>query len=180
MAGKSAFSPSEWKKVAQAPLLAGFAVSAADPSGFLGLLQEAFAEMRALSHARGAGGGELIRVVAGELLTSSGRADAREGVRTITQGATLDEIKTRSLAALEEIGSVVEAKAPGEAHEFKVWLIEIARSVAEAGLEDTFLGFGGIRMSEKEKATLGELSHIFRLEASEEPLGPTPPSEPSA
>lgn len=175
MAEKSDFSPAEWKKVVQAPLLAGFAVSAADPSGFIGLLQEAFATARALADARsevGGGGRNLIKAVASELLTSGGRADAREGVRTISQGAALDEIKSRALHALVETGAIINSRAPSDAHAFKAWLLEIAQSVAEAGLEDTFLGFGGIRMSEKEKATLAEISEILGLTTP----APPPPS----
>ena len=169
MAGKSDFAPTEWKKIVQAPLLAGFAVSAADPSGFVGLLQEAFAAARSLSQAREEGD-DFIKSVAGELLTSGGRADAREGVRSVVQGAGLEEIKTRALQALTETVGVLEAKAPEEARPFKAWLLRMAQMVAEAGREDTFLGFGGIRMSEKEKATLHELSAALGMEA---PVAPT-------
>lgn len=165
MANKSDFTPTEWKKLVQSPLLAGYAVSAADPSGFIGLLQEAFAAARMLSSARAEPGDGLIKSVAEELLTSSGRADAREGVRTVVQGANLDEIKTRALDALGQVALALDAKAGAHAAPFKTWLLDIARQVAEAGLEDTFLGFGGIRMSEKEKATLAELSHTLGLEA---------------
>ena len=49
MVSKNDFSPVEWKKLVQAPLLAGFAVSAADPSSFVGTLQEAFANARQLA-----------------------------------------------------------------------------------------------------------------------------------
>lgn len=164
MASKSDFAPMEWKKLVQAPLLAGFAVSAADPSGFVGLLQEAFATARSLSEAR-KGGDVFIRAVAGELLSSGGRADAREGVRSIVQGAGLDEIKGRALEALRETADILDAKATDEAQPFKAWLLHIAQMVAEAGREDTFLGFGGLRMSEKEKATLHELSAILGVEA---------------
>ncbi|WP_457798331.1 hypothetical protein [Methylocystis sp. S23] len=165
MASMFNLTPVEWKKLVQAPLLAGFAVSAADPSGFVGLLQEAFAAARSLSDARAPSGDALMRAVAEELLTSTGRAEAREGVRTIAQGAPLDEIKHRALTALKEAGALVDAKAGEHARPFKEWLLQIARRVAEAGLEDTFLGFGGIRMSEKEKAALHEISQALGLDA---------------
>ncbi|WP_363350795.1 hypothetical protein [Methylocystis echinoides] len=165
MSSKSDFSPSEWKKLVQSPLLAGYAVSAADPSGFIGLLQEAFAAARMLAEARAGAGDALIKSVAEELLTSSGRADAREGVRTIVQGAGLDEIKPRALDALHQVAAVLDAKAGEHAAPFKSWLLDIARKVAEAGLEDTFLGFGGIRMSETEKATLAEITQTLGLDA---------------
>jgi hypothetical protein len=165
MASKSDFAPVEWKKLVQAPLLAGFAVSAADPSGFIGLLQEAFAAGRSLSDAKTQAGDALVRAVAGELMTSTGRAEAREGVRTVAQGAPLEEIKRRALDALKEAGALLDTKASDDARPFKEWLLQIARVVAEAGLEDTFLGFGGVRMSEKEKATLREISHLLGLDA---------------
>lgn len=169
MASKSDFTPVEWKKLVQAPLLAGFAVSAADPSGFIGLLQEAFAATRSLSEARAQSGDSLVRAVAEELSTSTGRAEAREGVRTIVWGAQLEEVKRRSLDALREAGGLVDAKGAEHARPFKEWLLHISRLVAEAGLEDTFLGFGGIRMSEKEKATLREISQMLGLDAEAPP-----------
>lgn len=165
MASKSDFAPVEWKKLMRAPLLAGFAVSAADPSGFIGLLQEAFAAAHSLSDARTLPGDSLVRAVAEELTTSTGRAEAREGVRTLAQGAPLEEIKRRALDALQEAAALVDAKAPEHARPFKEWLLHISRVVAEAGLEDTFLGFGGIRMSDKEKATLLEISQMLGLGA---------------
>ncbi len=164
MASKSDFTPVEWKKLVQAPLLAGYAVSAADPSGFIGLLQEAFAAARVVSEARAQAGDALIKSVAEELSTSGGRADAREGVRTIVQGAALEEIKHRALDSLRQVAVVLDARAGEHAAPFKSWLLDLARKVAEAGLEDTFLGFGGIRMSEKEKATLAEIAHMLGLE----------------
>lgn len=166
---KTDFAPVEWRKVIQAPLLAGYAVSAADPSGFIGLLQEAFAAMRAVSQARAQAGDELIRTVCEALGGSSGRAEAREGVRSIIQGAGLDEIKQRSLDGLRQTAAIIDAKAGEHAAPFKSWLVDVARQVAEAGLEDTFLGFGGIRMSEKEKATLREISDALGLPAQDPP-----------
>lgn len=165
MTNKPDFSPIEWKTIVQSPLLAGYAVSAADPSGFIGLLQEAFAASRALSQARTQAGDELIQSVSAALRSSGGRADAREGVRTIIQGAGLDDIKQRALDGLKRTGAILDAKAGEHAAPFKSWLLELARAVAEAGLEDTFLGFGGIRMSEKEKATLAEISEVLGLPA---------------
>lgn len=166
MTNISDYTPVEWKRLIQSPLLAGYAVSAADPSGFIGLLQEAFSAARAVSQAPVQAGDQLIKAVAENLLTASGRADAREGVRTVTQGANLDEIKRRALEAVRETAGILDAKAGEHAAPFKSWLLEIARKVAEAGLEDTFLGFGGIRMSEKEKATLVELSEALGIGTS--------------
>jgi len=161
MVTKNDFAPAEWKKLVQAPLLAGFAVTAADPSSFVGTLQEAFANAKQLAEAKAGNSGELVKAIAEEVLTSSGRADAREGIRSIVQGAKLDEIKGKALEALKETAALVNQKAPGEAKAFNGWLAQIAKTVAEAGTEGGFLGFGGVKVSDAEKATLGEISKIL-------------------
>ncbi len=157
MAQKTDFSLVEWKKIIQSPLLAGFAVSAADPSSLVGSLQEAFTEARMLADAK-ASGDTLIKQTVEELMTSGGRADAREGIRTVVQGAQSSEIKSRALAALKETSDILDAKASSEAKAYKAWLKTIAKKVAEAGTEGGFLGFGGVKVSELEKATLAEIS----------------------
>ncbi len=159
MASKTDFAPAEWRRLVQAPLLAGFAISAADPSGFIGILQEAFASARALARAETETGGDaLIKAIADDLLTSGGRADAREGVRTVAQGATREQMKERAIAALKDTAAILDAKAPADAKAVKSWLASIAQTVAEAGKEGGFLGFGGVSVSDVEKATLREIS----------------------
>lgn len=162
MVKKSNFAPAEWKRLVQAPLLAGFAISAADPSSFVGTLQEAFANAKQLAEAKAGSNGELVKAVAEEIFTSSGRAEAREGIRSIVQGAKLEDMKARALEALKDTVALVRQKAPDEANGFNAWLLQIAQTVAEAGTEGGFLGFGGVKVSDAEKATLGEISQILR------------------
>ena len=163
MVTKANFSADEWKKILEAPLLAGFAVSAGDPSGFVGVLQEGLANAKALAEAKSTGGGgdELIRPVVDDLLTSEGRTAARDGVKAVIQGAKLEEIKGLALAELGRTAAILDAKAPGDAKAFKAWLNHIANTVAEAGTEGGFLGFGGVKVTESEKATLAEISRAL-------------------
>jgi hypothetical protein len=53
---------------------------------------------------------------------------------------------------------LLDAKAPQDAAAFKTWLRDIAQKAAEAANEGGFLGFGGIAVSDAEKATLAEIS----------------------
>jgi hypothetical protein len=157
MVSKSDFSPAEWKKLVQSPLLAGFAISAADPSGFIAHLKEAFAEAKLLGEAKASGAdGSLRKSIANELLTSGGRADAQEAIRTIAAGASPDQMAKRAVEALGEVRSILEAKAPQEAAEMKDWLSRIAQTVAEAS-GDGFMGFGGVQVSDVEKATIEDI-----------------------
>ena len=67
-------------------------------------------------------------------------------------------MKEAALAELRTISGVVDAKAPDDAVAFKDWLREVAQKAAEAGTEGGFLGFGGVAVSDAEKATLAEIS----------------------
>ena len=159
MASKSDFTADEWKKILAGPLLAGFAVSAADPSGFVGTLQEGLANAKALAAAKADPAADaLIKAVVEDLLTPEGRAAAREDVKNLVQGAQMEDIKSRSLAELKKTAAVLDAKAPGESAVFRTWLNQIATQVAEAGTEGGFLGFGGVKVTDAEKATLAEIA----------------------
>lgn len=163
MANKSNFTADEWNKIIEAPLLAGFAVSAGDPGGFIGMLQEGFANAKALAAVKAdAGADELMKAVVEELLTPEGRTAARESVKSLVQGAQLSEIKTRSIAELKTVAGILDAKAPSDSAAFKKWLNELAEMVAEAGTEGGFLGFGGVKVTESEKATLAEIASALR------------------
>lgn len=163
MADKSSFTADEWKSVLESPLLAGFAVSAADPSGLIGTLQEGLASAKALAAAKAdANADALIKSVVNDLMTPEGRTSAREGVTSLIKGAQLSEMKARALAELGKTAAILDAKAPAEATAFKNWLNEIAKLVAEAGTEGGFLGFGGVKVTETERATLGEISTALR------------------
>ena len=52
MADKSNFTPDEWKLLLESVMMAGIAVSAADPSGLWGLLKEGFASSSELVKAK--------------------------------------------------------------------------------------------------------------------------------
>ena len=52
MATKADFTPDEWKLLLQSPLIAGVAISAADPSGLIGMMKESMASARALIQAK--------------------------------------------------------------------------------------------------------------------------------
>ncbi len=161
MATKSDFTADEWKTLLESPLLAGFAISAADPSGFFGTIKEGWAEAKELAAARTGASDELIKAVAEDLLTTEGRAAAREGVKTVTTGAKLSEFTGKALAELKRAAAILDAKAPADAVAFKTWLGHISQLVAEASAEGGFLGFGGVQVSDAEKATLAEIHGVL-------------------
>ena len=140
MANKQNFKPEEWTKILESTMLAGMAVSAAEPSGLLGSLKEAIASSSALARAKSdAGSNELVKAVVSDF--------------------------ERSLANLKEVLDTLNAKAPQDAAGFKVWLQTISENVAEASSEGGFLGIGGVKVSDAERATLADISKALGTRA---------------
>ena len=166
MTDKTNFTPEEWKLLLESVMMAGIAVSAAEPSGLWGLLKESFASGNALLTAKmDPGSDALIKAVVADFETAEGRSTARDGLKEKFTGNKPAEIKVRCIETLRQAGALVDTKAPGDAAAFKGWLRQISQHVAEASKEGGFLGIGGVPVSEAEKATLTEISSALKLAA---------------
>lgn len=160
MANKQNFTPEEWTKVLESTMLAGIAVSSADPNGLWGTLKEFFATTSALeAPKRDPDTNELIGAAIADFDTAEGRSVILEALRKRFADAKepADWVE-RSLAGLREVSAILDAKAPEDAAAFKTWLRGIGQKVAEAAMEGGFLGFGGVQVSDAERATLGDIA----------------------
>ena len=166
MANKQNFNPDEWSKILQSTMLAGIAITAAEPSGLWGALKEAFASSSALAAAKSnTSSSELIKAVIADFETKEGRASIQEALRQHLAGAKPADAVQRSLANLRDVSAILDAKAPQDAAGFKTWLRAISQNVADASSEGGFLGIGGVKVSEAEKATLAEISKALGASA---------------
>ena len=159
MASKANFTPEEWARVLTAPMVTGMAITAADPSGLWGLLQESMSSGWALLNAKqDANANALVKAVAQEFASGDGRTLMRERLQGTFTGSQPADLKRKAIDELRAVSSILDAKAPEDATAFKAWLREIAQQAAEAGTEGGFLGFGGVAVSDAERATLAEIS----------------------
>lgn len=159
MVNKQNFTPEEWRQIVESVMLSGIAVSAADPSGLWGTLKEGVASSSALREAQlDAKSNELILAAVAEFETSQGRLEIQRALRERFAGAHPAECVERSLDGLKKVSTILDAKAPGDAAAFKAWLCAISQKVAAASVEGAFLGFGGQRVSDAEKATLADIA----------------------
>lgn len=160
MADKSSFTQDEWTLLLQSPMLAGMAITAADPNGLWGLLKESFAGGTALAKAISApDANPLVKAVAADFSAGEARSAARDGLKAKFANSQPSDVKTKSIEALRQVSPLLEAKAPGDAAAFRSWLRQISQTTAEAASEGGgLLGFGGVQVSEAEKATLAEIS----------------------
>jgi hypothetical protein len=166
MADKSNFTPDEWKLLLESVTMAGMAVSAADPSGLWGLLKESFAEGSELARAKTDPTTKpLIKAVVADFETSQGRSTARDGLKEKLTGLKPAEITAKCIETLGQAGKLVDAKAPDDAAAFKGWLRQISQHVAEAAKEGSLFGTGSTPISDKEKATLQQISSALKLAA---------------
>lgn len=158
MANKSDFTPDEWRLVMASPMLAGMAITLADPSGIFGTLKEGFTGANALLAARKDDqANAIVKAIVADFDTPEGRTAARDGIRADLTGKTAAELKVQALENLRKVSSIVGAKAPSDAPAFREWIKSVAVHAAEASSEGGFMGFGGVRVSDAEKATLAEL-----------------------
>ena len=68
------------------------------------------------------------------------------------------ELKAKCLDALKQALALLEAKPPEEAAAVKQWFYRISQKVADADAEGGFMGFGGTKVIDAEKAALSEIS----------------------
>jgi hypothetical protein len=166
MANKQSFTPAEWTKVLESMVLAGMAVSAADPSGLWGTLKEAFVSRSAMAASTlGTRPNELIKAAIADFETREVRSVVEDALHKRIAGAKPAEIVQRALDNLREVSTILNAKAPDDAVAFKDFLRGISQKVAEASLEGGFLGLGGVRVSDAEKATLGDIAKALGTNA---------------
>jgi hypothetical protein len=87
MADKSSFTPDEWKLLLESVMMASIAITAAEPHGLWGLLQESFAGGTELAKAKmDPGADALIKAVVADFGTADGRSIARDGLKGETHG----------------------------------------------------------------------------------------------
>jgi len=164
MTDKSNFTSDEWKLLLESVMMAGIAVTEADPNGLWGMLRESTASARALVQAQlDPRSGPLIKAVVGDFQTPQGQSIAAGGLNEKLAGRSPAERNAQCIETLREAGALIDSKAPDDAPAFKGWLRDISQHVAEASKEGGFLGIGGVLVSDAEKATLTQISSALGL-----------------
>ncbi|MBU2583363.1 MAG: hypothetical protein KJ622_16770 [Alphaproteobacteria bacterium] len=162
MAGKQDFSPEDWAKLVGSSLFSSVAISAAEPSGLWGTLQEGYANASSIFR-DSQNETPLVTEVVATSMTSQGRQLAQDALKTRISGIPREAIVAACVAALDDVSRVLDAKAAEDAAGFKAWLRANAVAVAEAASEGGFLGFGGEKVTEHERATLEQIDAALGL-----------------
>ena len=159
MTSRTDFTDEEWQRLGRAPLVAGMAISFADPGGPIEALKETNASLRTVLQAAESGDhGAFVQAVARDVADQARQrhnpladfkprgADARQDIE--------DEMR-----AVNDL--LVAKTTPEEADAFREWLKQSAQAAALAAKEGGFLGFKAERVSENEQQMLDRLGAIF-------------------
>jgi len=149
MTSKQDFTDEEWIRIRRAPLVAGVAISLADPGGPIEMAKETMATLRSATLPPSQE--ELLAAVALDLQAA-----------TQHKQNPLGDFKPRGgqqvLEELREVNELVTAKAtPEEGQAFRRWLLVAAQAAADAGKEGGFMGFGGEQVSAGEQRMLDQV-----------------------
>ena len=147
---KTAFSDEEWVRVVRAPLVAGMALSLADPGGPIEATKESVASLKSATNPPSRE--QLLAEVALEVQSMAQERRNPLGGFKVTKDSPPGDQVVEELAAVHRI---VAAKAtPEELEAFGQWLVVAAQAAADAAKEGGFMGIGAERVSEREEAML--------------------------
>jgi hypothetical protein len=163
MSTKADFTDDEWATLLRAPILAGMAITFADPGGPIEVVKETSAVLKVIQGSSGEGRDDVVGEIARDVL-----AHAQERKNPV------GEFKAKGALAGKEIldeltraNAIVTAKAsPEEAEAFRAWLMECAQRAADAAKEGGFMGFHAVRVSQGEKDMLAQLGSALGVSAA--------------
>ena len=159
MTTKADFTDEEWARLERAPIVAGMAISLADPGGPIEALKETAASVKTiLETAKTGGDGELVDAVAKDVAAMAQQRQNPVGDFK-PKGAMAGEEILEELRAVN--GILTEKATPEEADAFRKWLLGAAQRTADAAKEGGFMGFNAERVSEGEQRMLDKLGEVL-------------------
>jgi hypothetical protein len=153
---KSDFTDEEWSRIVRAPMVAGMAISLADPGGPIEATKESVASLKSATNPPSRE--QLLAEVALEIQSlTQQRHNPLKGYRPTDGGDPGEQV----LEELRAVQAVVTAKAtPEESAAFGTWLVTAAQAAADAAKEGGFLGIGAQQVSEREQAMVDRVRAI--------------------
>jgi hypothetical protein len=167
------FNEQEQLLLASTPTLIGSAMAFAESSG-LATVKELMESAK--SYIAGLKSYPNNEIIQGILPNLEDREEAMAQARAF-RDKTLARLKEKEIDSPEKIRSLLledsqkintllkEKASPEETAEYKAWAMSVAENVAKAAKEGGFLGFGGERVSEGEKALFADLGRVLETES---------------
>jgi hypothetical protein len=144
MTGQADFSEEEWKQILEGPTSAGMVVIASDRGGSI---RETFSMAKVYAEARqDHGDSQLLDEIA-----------AAKPEMDRTRASSPEQLQEHSLQNIRTAVELLKGRASDEeVAEYRKFVLGLAERVAEARKEG-FLGLSGERVSDAERAAIGEI-----------------------
>jgi hypothetical protein len=153
MTAKTDFTDEEWTRVRRAPLVAGMAISLADPGGPIELAKETTASLKTATNPPSRE--QLLAEVA---LDIESMAQQRQNPMTDFKPTQGSDPRQQILEELRAVSAIVNSKATAEeAAAFNNWILASAQAAADAAKEGGFMGFGAEQVSQGEEDMLQQV-----------------------
>jgi hypothetical protein len=166
MAKKADFTAEEWETLRDAPLLVTLSVATAGSSGLIGSLEEAFAPLHAMVEAA-KGNIELLRDVSDRAELKAAQHSIHSSVKMTDMKSLRESLQTMAADKASKAVATLKSKgAAGDLDAYRSFLVDLADRTAKAAKEGSFLGFGGERVSEGERAVIARLSQALEVQSS--------------
>jgi transcription antitermination factor NusG len=150
---KASFTDEEWERVRRAPMVAGMAITIADPGGPIEISKEGMATLRAATVPPSQQ--ELLAAVA---LDIQAMIQQKQNPGRSFKPKSAANAGAEILDELRAVDAIVAEKAtPEETEAFRDWLVATAQAAADAAKEGGFMGFGAVRVSDGEHAMLDQI-----------------------
>ena len=164
MTTQADFTEEEWARLERAPIVAGMAISLADPGGPIEAVKETSATLKTVAEAAKPGGdAELVNAVAKGITEKAQQHQSPLGDFK-PKGALAGEQIVEELRAVNTL--LTEKATPDEATAFRQWLLAAAQNAANAAKEGGFFGFHAQRVSEGEQRMLDKLDEVLSAPAA--------------
>ena len=158
MAKQDNFTSDEWALLRLAPSLVAGGTVAADPSGIFASIKEAAAGAGVMASAYKANSSLELLAALGADHSIPGMPDPKSLLGEGSRDQQLQNFKNAVLDRVKSATDLVARKAsPAEADAYRKMLADVAEKAADASKEGGFLGFGGVRVSDKEQAFIEEV-----------------------
>ncbi len=159
MTTKIDYSPEEWKSLLVAPFFASMLVVISDMN--MGFFKELAALGQAVTLTATHTKSELIRDIAADLSKKETQETIKPEMEKLQGQKDPQALKQGFMDALLGAVDLVSARSSEDGADYRKWLLYLAQQTAEGSKEGGFLGIGAVRVSEKEKAMLAELSQAL-------------------
>lgn len=167
---RETFTVEEWAKLLSAPSAIGAMVVTSDPSGPMGLIKEFRAIMASMKAYvdQHAADSSLMAVIKDYMSTKPSDeeeaqlkewAQKQEEEAKANKPQTPEELHQRIQATVSDAMGLLRERGATEDDilSFKKMMVSVAEATADASKEGGFLGFGGVRVSEKEASVLSQI-----------------------